>query len=128
MAFGDDYTRSMVKLVIELSFSRLTALHAVERLAQKHRAAGFRDHPWTHLPWWVVANVLRVTALEVRDPVLLFILMEADDPPGNRRPRACISLHIGPLRRVSVTSLETAWVFRPESSPPHPSPHRQRNE
>jgi hypothetical protein len=37
--------------------------------------------------------MLRVPTLEVRDPVILFIRMEADDPPGNRRSRTCVSLH-----------------------------------
>ena len=32
-------------------------------------------------PWGIVADVLIVAALELRHPVLLFVLVEANDPP-----------------------------------------------
>ena len=38
-----------------------------------------RRHPLPHLPWRIVAHVLAVTALELRHPVVLGILMEAGD-------------------------------------------------
>jgi hypothetical protein len=39
-------------------------------------------HPWTNLPRRIVPNVLRVSAVEIRDPMMLVVLMEADDPTG----------------------------------------------
>jgi hypothetical protein len=39
-----------------------------------------RQHPGADLPRRVVPDVLRVAALEIRDPVILFILMKADNP------------------------------------------------
>jgi len=30
-------------------------------------------------PWWVVPSVLVVTTLELRDPMLLLVLVEAND-------------------------------------------------
>ena len=38
-------------------------------------------------------DVLRVSALELRDPLLLVILMKADDSPLNRRPIGNHSSH-----------------------------------
>jgi hypothetical protein len=41
-----------------------------------------------------VSHVLTMTALEVGDPVLLFVLMKADDLPGDRRPRLGVTLQM----------------------------------
>lgn len=46
-----------------------------------------------------MSHVLRVTAFEVGNPVLFFILMKADDSPWNRRPRTYISPHHDTRRR-----------------------------
>jgi hypothetical protein len=44
-------------------------------------AALRRNDPGTIGPRRIVANVLVVPALELRDPVLFFVLMETDDAP-----------------------------------------------
>jgi len=43
------------------------------------RTPGRGRDPGALLPWWIVANVLRMSTLEVRNPLLLFILMKGDD-------------------------------------------------
>jgi hypothetical protein len=58
----------------------LIALLASENSSKKIGTALWRDNPRTISPWWIVSNVLVVTALEFRNPMLLFILMKADDP------------------------------------------------
>lgn len=42
-------------------------------------AARFRDHPWPDLPRRIVSDVLGVPAVEIGDPVILIVLMEAND-------------------------------------------------
>lgn len=57
----------------------MIALLAREHLSKNIGTALWRDNPRTIGPWWIVSNVLVVTALELRHPMLLFILMKADD-------------------------------------------------
>gem|GEM_PF-6533424 len=40
-----------------------------------------------------MSYMLSVAAFQVGYPVVLFVLVEADDPPWDRRPRTCVSLH-----------------------------------
>jgi len=40
-----------------------------------------------------VTHMLCVPTLEISNPVLLFVLMEADDPPWDRRACTCVTLH-----------------------------------
>jgi hypothetical protein len=42
-------------------------------------------NPWTHLPRRIVADVLAVSTLQVGHPMLLGVLMKADDSTRNRR-------------------------------------------
>jgi hypothetical protein len=58
----------------------LITLLASENSSKKIGTALWRDNPRTIGPWRIVPNVLVVTALEFRNPMLLFILMKADDP------------------------------------------------
>jgi hypothetical protein len=44
------------------------------------------DNPGTRLPGRIVPDVLGMTAFEVGDPVLVVILVKADDTALNRRP------------------------------------------
>jgi len=37
--------------------------------------------------------MLRMAAFQIGHPVILLILVEADDPPWDRRPRTSVSLH-----------------------------------
>lgn len=60
-------------------------LHATKRAADEARPAGFRCDPRPRLPRRLVPHMLRVTALEVGDPMTFIILMEPDDPSWNRR-------------------------------------------
>ena len=43
------------------------------------RTPRFRGHPLAHLPWWIVAHVLAVAALELRHPVAFVVEVIADD-------------------------------------------------
>jgi hypothetical protein len=43
-------------------------------------------NPRSHLPRRVVRNVLRVSALEIGDPLSFAVLVKADDSPWYRRP------------------------------------------
>ena len=61
--------------------SRGDAFHASQRRADERRAAFRRGDPWTDLPRRIVADMLRVAALEIGDPVLFIILMKSDNPP-----------------------------------------------
>lgn len=58
----------------------MIALLASENSSKTIGTALWCDNPRTIRPWWIVSNVLVVTALELRHPMLLFILMKADDP------------------------------------------------
>lgn len=62
-----------------LDVRRRIAQATSERLTERSRPTGWRDDPGAKRPWRVVANVLVVAALELRNPVLFFILVEADD-------------------------------------------------
>jgi len=47
-----------------------------------HTGATFRcSDPRVIGPWGIVTNVLIVTALEVRHPMLFFVQVKANDPP-----------------------------------------------
>ena len=61
--------------------SRGDAFHASQRRADERRAAFRRRDPWTDLPRRIVADMLRVAALEIGDPVLFIILMKPGNPP-----------------------------------------------
>lgn len=50
-------------------------------------------YPLSHLPGRIMPNVLRVSALQLGDPVLLRILMISDDAPRHRWPVGDHSLH-----------------------------------
>lgn len=51
------------------------------------RLAAFgSDDPGTVLPGWIVPDVLGMTAFEVGDPVVVLILVKADDAALNRGP------------------------------------------
>lgn len=52
------------------------------------RSAGCGQHPGPLLPWRRVPDVLRVSTLEIGHPLLLVILVEADDPPIRTHPRS----------------------------------------
>lgn len=39
----------------------------------------FIDHPFPHLPGWVMADMARMAAGEIGDPIALFVLMKSDD-------------------------------------------------
>jgi hypothetical protein len=56
------------------------AQHATERGADAARPSGGRGNPFADLPGRIMAHVLRVPALEIRDPVALRVLMESGDP------------------------------------------------
>jgi hypothetical protein len=59
--------------------SQLIALPARQRGAEPSRASFGRQDPGTHLPRRRVANMLRVSAFELGDPVLFQVLAKADD-------------------------------------------------
>lgn len=56
-------------------------------------SADFGLHPRSHLPWRIVSDVLRMSALELRNPLLFHILMKAENPPRHRGPIGNHSLH-----------------------------------
>lgn len=55
--------------------------------------ANVSSHPLADLPRRIVTDVLRMPAVEVRNPVTVGILMEADDDPGDRRSGRWIRTH-----------------------------------
>ena len=59
---------------------RCIAFSTSERLSKRFGTAFGRDDPWTIGPWRIVANVLVVPTLELGNPMLLFVLVEPDDP------------------------------------------------
>ena len=66
-------------------FNRGTAA-AEQSGAQATRAAVRREYPGTRLPGWSVPYVLRVPALELGHPVLLFVLVKPNDAPLRYHP------------------------------------------
>ena len=68
----------MTRVGLTAILAALVALLAVESVTQVRFAAFRRPHPFARLPWRIVAHMLVVSALELGDPVPLFILMEAD--------------------------------------------------
>ena len=48
-------------------------------MPQKLGAPFFRDHPRPILPWRSMTNVLRVAALQIGNPVVILIFVEAND-------------------------------------------------
>jgi hypothetical protein len=97
--YGDVNDEGADKFAPHGSFSLwplLATLDALEIFSEKGCATRLGGHPGSYLPGRIVTHMLRMAALEVRDPMPFLILMEADDSPGNRRPRAYISLHIEP--------------------------------
>jgi hypothetical protein len=58
---------------------QLIALAARQRGAEPSRAPFWRQDPGAYLPRRRVANVLRVSAFELGDPVLFLVLSKADD-------------------------------------------------
>src|SRR4051812_7687994 len=63
--------------------SRLTALDTHQRLSDEALSSRLGRNPRAHLPRRIVSDVLGVPAGQIRDPVLLIILMEADDLSRN---------------------------------------------
>ncbi len=61
-----------------LYVARSNALQADQLIAKVLRAALFGDDPRPVNPRWIVPHVLRVTALQIRDPVAILVLMKAD--------------------------------------------------
>jgi len=59
------------------------AFQALQRRTDERRAPFWRRHPWTDLPRRIVADMLRVAALQIRHPMSLIVLMEADDSRGH---------------------------------------------
>ena len=57
----------------------LVALPAGQRCAEPSRAPFGRQDPGAHLPRRRVANVLRMAACELGDPILFQVLAKADD-------------------------------------------------
>lgn len=57
---------------------------AIQLIANRGRAAFSRYDPRPTRPRWVMTNVLIVSALQPRHPVLLFILMKRNDPTFHR--------------------------------------------
>jgi len=49
--------------------------------------------PLTHLPGRIVPHMLRVTALQVSHPVVLVVLMKADDPARNGAASIAVLTH-----------------------------------
>ena len=64
--------------------SRRSTLYAIEHLPNEGGAPGFRRHPGPYLPGWIVPHMLRVATFQIRDPVVLRILMKADDAARTR--------------------------------------------
>jgi hypothetical protein len=67
--------------------------HAGKGSAEMVASPLFILHPRSHLPGRIVPDVLRVSAFELRDPLLLVVLMKADDSPRNCRPIGDHSSH-----------------------------------
>ena len=65
--------------LLPVSWDSTIALDAIESLSMKLGAAFVRNHPRTACPGWIVTNMLIVSAIEFGNPVLFFVLMEADD-------------------------------------------------
>ena len=59
-------------------------LHTPHGVPDEARPTRFRRHPRPRLPWRIVPHVLGVTALQLRNPVLFLVLMEADDLSRDR--------------------------------------------
>ena len=59
--------------------SLLIAFPAIEKVAKFRGAARFGLDPGTALPGRVMADVSGVSAGEIGDPVMLFVLMKSDD-------------------------------------------------
>jgi hypothetical protein len=57
------------------------ALHTHQLSADETLSSRFGDHPGPKLPRRIVTDVLSVTALELGDPVLFFVLMKTNDSP-----------------------------------------------
>jgi hypothetical protein len=62
-----------------LVMRRQIAYATREGLTKRAGAAFWRDDPGAMGPWGIVPNVLVVTALKLSHPMLLFVLMEAND-------------------------------------------------
>jgi hypothetical protein len=54
-------------------------------------AAALGSDPWAHLPGWIVPNVLRVTTIQISNPVILVVLMKSDDAAALARRVAHLS-------------------------------------
>jgi hypothetical protein len=55
------------------------APHAHQCLTYEALTSRFGDDPRSHLPRRIVPNVLAVAALEIGNPMLLFILVKTDN-------------------------------------------------
>jgi hypothetical protein len=60
--------------------------HASQLGAEESSPSLLADDPRAHLPGRIVSHVLRVTALELSDPMTLGILVKAHDAARDRGP------------------------------------------
>ena len=67
-----------------------SAFHTQQRLPDKVPPTGLSYNPGPVLPWWIVSDVLAMTALQISDPVSFLILMKPDDAS---RDRGLLRLH-----------------------------------
>jgi hypothetical protein len=83
---------------------RVFAQAAGQCRAQVVRSTDGRQHPGPYLPWWSVTDVLDVPALQLGHPVLLLILMEADNGPLRSHAWATARSHHALDRGLDMTS------------------------
>jgi len=77
------------RTAIAISFEIYVAFHTIELCAQKAGSALLGLHPGPVLPRRVMANVPRVAALQIGNPVTFFVAMKSDNgafhSPGSVR-------------------------------------------
>ena len=91
-----DEARSRARLALRPQVGRggkHCARHAGKGGAHEFPSPLLTLHPRSHLPGRIVPNVLRVSTLQLRDPVLLVVLMKGDDTARYRRAIGDHSLH-----------------------------------
>jgi hypothetical protein len=83
---GDYHARSFCQSPVRI----LVATFALQDAADPLRSFCFAEHPFAEGPGRIVAHVLGVAAVELRCPMVLFILTETDYGPLHRTPSADI--------------------------------------
>ena len=78
------------------------AQSALKRCAETAHPPLGGGHPRVDLPWRLVPYMLRMPTLELGDPVMLGVFMEAGDPPLHG------STHESPRRPLSDPTRRTA--------------------